>query len=64
MKTAHATAHGTTVIPELAGHRQSMPHDALVLAERTASAAVLLTCEVVILWVLISSIYFSTWPVG
>lgn len=63
MKTGHALTHGMPVFPEKGGHMGSTAHRAIAIAESTVWALVLLACEAVVLWILLSSIYFSAWPV-
>lgn len=63
LKTAYATLHGSVSLPEARGHRRTPPYDSLGFVERTVGVVVALICEAVIVWVLLSSIYLSTWPV-
>jgi len=40
-----------------------LSYDALMVGANTISMVVLLACEVVMLWVLLTAIYFAPWPV-
>jgi hypothetical protein len=63
MKTAHATAHGIVALPGIGGHGRTTQREVLGLAERAVGAAVLLGGEMLILWILMSAMYLSSWPV-
>lgn len=63
MKTAHATIHGTMSPVDMHGRQRITLHGAVVRVEQAVIMSVLLSCEFVILWLLISSMYLSEWPV-
>ena len=64
MKTVHATAHGPVSITEASRHGRAWPHITLELAENGVCMVVLLVCEVVALWWLLTAMYFAPWPVS
>ncbi len=64
MKTVHATVHGLVSTTEARGHRRTWTNDAHDLAENTAYMADLLVCQVVVLWALLTTMYFAPCPVS
>ncbi len=63
MKTTHATSHWPVSTTQSHYHRRVLSYDALMVGANTISMVVLLACEVVMLWVLLTAIYFAPWPV-